>query len=375
MTSEERRRARYLRRRAARDAKRDLAVGKYDSLQSVGSMNALVIACRKSRLGVSWKASVQRYVMNRLKNASKTSGEIMRGDDVRRGFIKFDLVERGKLRHISSVHFSERVAQRSLCANALIPILTRSLIHDNGASLKGKGISFSVARLKTHLRKHYRRYGNEGYVLKIDFKDFFGSMSHEHIREIIESKITDKRLAKFAMGFVEAFGDGGLGLGSETSQILAIAYPNCLDHYIKEKLRIKGYGRYMDDLYLLHKSKGYLWKCLDEIRAIVKEMGLSINDRKTTLTKLSRGFVFLKSRFLLTDTGKVVVIPSRDSIVRQRRKLKAFKRFVRSGKMTVSQAYASYMSWRGYIKHKNSHQTVRNMDGFFEELFKRRVAV
>ncbi len=32
-----------------------------------------------------------------------------------------------------------------------------------------------------------------------------------------------------------------------TSQILAVYYLNDLDHFIKEKLRIKSYVRYMDD--------------------------------------------------------------------------------------------------------------------------------
>jgi hypothetical protein len=35
----------------------------------------------------------------------------------------------------------------------------------------------------------------------------------------------------------------------------AIFYPDKLDHFIKEKLRVRYYGRYMDDLYLIHADK------------------------------------------------------------------------------------------------------------------------
>lgn len=39
-----------------------------------------------------------------------------------------------------------------------------------------------------------------------------------------------------------------------TSQVLAIFYLNDLDHFIKEKLKIKYYIRYQDDALLFHPS-------------------------------------------------------------------------------------------------------------------------
>jgi len=372
MTSEERREARYLRRKEYRDLKRRSSTKGHDSIERVADINALIAACKKAKSGVSWKSSVQRYLMNRVKNAVKTSESILSGKDVRKGFINFDIVERGKLRHISSVHFSERVVQRSLCANALIPVLTRGLIYDNGASVKGKGISFAVNRLKTHLHRHYRKHGNEGYVLMIDFSNYFGSMRHEPIRELLDKSFEDKRLADFTMLFVDAFGDVGMGLGSEASQIFAIAYPNRVDHCIKERLRIKGYGRYMDDMYLIHESKARLRECLEVIRAECARLGIRLNAKKTHIAKLSRGFTFLKTQFFLTETGRVILKAGRASIVRQRRKLKKFRKFMDKGLMTYGHIYNSYMSWRGYIGHKNAYRTIQNMDSLFSTLFLRR---
>lgn len=369
MTSSERREARYQRRKLKRCEKRKSSIESYDSLEAVADINSLIRASQKARSGVMWKASVQRYLMNLLKNVTESNKNILSGKDIRKGFINFDIVERGKLRHISSVHFSERVVQRSLCANALLPVLTRGLIYDNGASMKGKGISFAVNRLKTHLHRHYRKYGNEGYVLTIDFSNYFGSMRHEPIREILNKSFKDKRLVDFTMLFVDAFGDVGMGLGSETSQIFAIAYPNSVDHCIKERLRIKGYGRYMDDMYLLHKSKARLRECLEVIRTECAKLGIRLNAKKTHITKLSKGFTFLKSQFFLTCTGRVILKAGRESIVRQRRKLKKFRKFMDKGLMTYGQIYNSYMSWRGYIGHKNAYRTIRNMDRLFNKLY------
>ena len=74
-------------------------------------------------------------------------------------------------------------------------------------------------------------------------------------------------------GFIDDFGEVGLGLGSQISQVSALMYPNKLDHYIKEELRIQAYGRYMDDGYLVHESKEHLQHCLQEIAAFVPNWG------------------------------------------------------------------------------------------------------
>jgi hypothetical protein len=66
------------------------------------------------------------------------AGQTPRRKSVQSAFVEFDLSEQGKTRHIKSVHISERVVQKYLCGNALVPVLSRSLIHDNRASVKTK---------------------------------------------------------------------------------------------------------------------------------------------------------------------------------------------------------------------------------------------
>ncbi len=43
-------------------------------------------------------------------------------------------------------------------------------------------------------------------------------------------------------------------------------YLDKMDRLVKEKLQIKHYTRYMDDMILIHKSKNYLRTCLNEIQ-------------------------------------------------------------------------------------------------------------
>lgn len=369
MNSNERREARYQRRKAKREAKRLAVLARYN-FERVTSPESLYQAAKESRRGVYWKASVQRYNMSLLRNAIKTSRELRAGDDVRRGFICFDLVERGKLRHIQSVHFYERVVQRSLCSNALIPLLTRSLIYDNGASLKDKGIDFTVNRLKTHLRRHFREHGTDGYIILVDFKGYFDNIQHEPLREIYERQFgEDRQLVDLALQFITAFGESGLGLGSETSQINAIAYPNSIDHFIKERLRCKYYGRYMDDSYIICATKEEAKQRLAAITEKYEEKGIVVNPKKTAIVKLSRGFTFLKNHISITKTGKIITRPCRESAVRQRRKLKKFQKHHAAGTMTMDEIHQSYMSWRGFVAHKNARRTIHRMDILYSKLF------
>lgn len=375
MNSEERRKARYERRKAAREKKKRERLAQYDNFDKMTDANVIVEAFEKSKKGVSWKSSAQRYEMNLLQNTNDSIKKLKAGEQIAQGFIEFDLRERGKVRHIKSVHIKERCIQRALCDYSLVPMLSNSLIYDNGASLEGKGIDFALDRLDKHLHWFYRHNGfsNEGYILTIDFTGYFDNIRHDHCYEILEEKFTDQRIIALAKQLIETFDDGeqkGLGIGSQISQILAITYPDKIDHFIKEKLGIKCYGRYMDDSYLIHKDKEYLKYCLEELRKQYAELGIIVNEKKTQIIKLSHGFTFLKMRHYLTDTGKVVKKPGKDSIVRERRKLKKLKRKFDDGEILFSEIQVQYRSWRGHIKRANAaYHTIENMDRLYNSLF------
>ena len=369
MTSEERREARYRRRRARREARRAARARGHDSYDEVFTYGRLYRSYRKCRRGVSWKASVQRYITQAPLNVMRTHWRLIEGTFRSSGFQEFDIYERGKARHIQSVAMSERVVQRCLCDNALVPLVSRPFVHDNCACQEGKGYSFAVRRMAQHLREHYRRHGQEGYVLLFDFSHFFDNVSHALIASILGGTMTDDRLRAITTHFVDAFGPVGLGLGSQISQVLALASADRLDHWVKEVARIRGYGRYMDDGYLIHHDKEYLKWCLSGIRMLCAELGITLNERKTRIAKLGHGFTWLKVRWYLLPTGRVLKkIPHR-SVTRQRRKLKALRRKVESGAMTWDDVHQSLQSWRAYARQFDAHKTVLRMEALFDALY------
>jgi retron-type reverse transcriptase len=205
----------------------------------------------------------------------------------------------------------------------------------------------------------------------VDFAKFFDNIDHAVLFDMLERPITDRRVTALIRGFVSVFGPGkSLGLGSQVSQVAAIFYPNTLDHFIKENLRIKYYGRYMDDLYLIHADKEYLKRCLSEIKEICQSLKITVNEKKTRIVKLSHGMEFLKGTYVLLESGMVLRRPGKDSARRMRRKLKKFKALVNGGQMSFDDLRQAYQSWRGnYRRRFNAYNQVRHTDNLYNSLF------
>ena len=369
MTSEERREARYRRRVERRKKKKETFFFRIDNFDEVFSYEHLYQAYKKCRKNVSWKSSVQKYITQAPLLVWQTYNRLRQGKWKSKGFFEFDVCERGKQRHIRSVTMEERVVQRCLCDYALVPALSRSFVYDNGASLRDKGYHFTLRRLCQHLREHYRKHGNEGYVLLFDFRKFFDNISHRVCKMILRRCFTDKRLIALTEHFIDMFGEKGLGLGSQISQTFALASANRIDHYIKDVCGIRGYGRYMDDGYILCESKERLKQILDGIRVICQELEITLNEKKTQIVKLSHGFTFIKARIYLTETGKVLRKIPKISVTRERRKLKNIFPFYESGRMTYQDVYASWQSWRSYAKNFNAWHSIQSVGQIYNELY------
>lgn len=322
-----------------------------------------------------WKYSTQAYYLNRIERIRITKERLESRDRMSDGFVVFTVRERGKEREIRSIHINERVIHRAENDVVLVPTLRPKLIYDNAASLKNRGTHFAIKRLKVHLWDYYRRHGtNKGYILVGDLHAYFDSIDHDVIfREYSKIFGYDPDLVNLTMDFIDAFGEKSLGLGSQVSQMTAVFYPNRIDHYIKEQLKIKGYGRYMDDFYLIHESREYLQDCLKQIRRMYADIGIELNEKKTKIVKLSEEFKFLKAKTHLTETGRVVMRPDRETITRERRKLKALRRKLDEGKIQFRDVRQAYESWKGHIKHFDSYRTMRNMDKLFNELFQKEI--
>lgn len=327
------------------------------------SAEALMEAYRLSCIGSDWKESVQRYGVEVWANTWKLQTELRNGTYRQKPFVEFDISERGKKRHIKAVSIDDRVVQRSLCDNVLTPCTDPYLIYDNGASQKGKGVSFTRRRLKEHLAWHYRRHGNEGYIVLTDFHNFFGSLNHDYLLSEYERVIPDDEVMNLIRYLVSLNGEVGLGIGSQISQNAGVFYPTRLDQYFKTVRAIKPYAAYMDDRYAIFPTKEEAHEYLKEFHEQSELIKLEVNEKKTQIVPLSKGFTFLKYRYSVTDSGKIIEKPGKETFIRERRRLKKYK-----GKglpdATIENAYKS---WRGNLT--KSHYRIKKMDELYKDLY------
>lgn len=338
------------------------------SFEEAFSFEELNRSFHKCKRGVAWKESIQKYEAKLFKNNIRLSKEILSGRYKQRPFIEFDLMERGKLKHIRSVYIRDRIVQKSLCDNILVPLLSRTLIYDNCASLKGKGTLFAINRTGKMLHDTYKKYGDSAYIVLGDFHSYFDSLDHDVIYKMLQDIISDERILNLIKEMIEPFGDKGLGLGSQVSQIIAVSYLNNLDHLITCKYG-KKYVRYMDDFIIFCESKSESQKMLAVIKDEIRKLNLSLNEDKTGIIRITHKFTFLKTDFKITKTGKVIKMLTRQNVTKERRKLKKMARMVDAGTLSFKDMKISYQSWRGYASKKQAYRTIKEMDQLFDDLF------
>lgn len=328
-----------------------------------------VFICKRN---VMWKDSVAGFVKNALINCYILHQELM-NDTYKLSPYSVFVVHEKKTRTIVSTRMRDRVVQRSLCDNYLTKYLTKSFIYDNCACLPGRGTDMARNRLKCHLQRFYRKHGLNGWVLKVDIHDFFGSTPHNVVKAAVAKRIPDPWVREQVYTIIDSFDhiapDKGMGLGSQITQLVQLAVLDDMDHYIKEVLRIKGYVRYMDDFILVHEDKEHLKHCLVEITRILNELGLQLNEKKTGIQPIKNGIHFLGFSFRLTDTGKVLQTLLHKKVSKERRKLRKLVDQVNTGEMTRQHVDECYKAWRAHVEKGNCQSVLSKMDSYYVNLY------
>ena len=195
-----------------------------------------------------------------------------------------------KERRIVSQNLQDKVINHLVARYILYPVIMPCLIEQNVASRKGKGTRKGLEYANIYNTKCKIKYKNY-YILKFDISKFFASIDQDILKEKIRRKIKDKDSLDIVFKIIDSE-EQGLGIGSMTSQCLAIFYLNDLDHFIKEKLKIKYYIRYQDDGLIFHESKEYIKFCFKEIEKFLDKEHLKLNN-KSRIYKNTNNFIFL----------------------------------------------------------------------------------
>ena len=378
-------------------------------MNTVTDMNALYDAYKASMIGSAWKEEPQRFEIDFLSELTALHHELESRTYKTSKGSEFTLRERGKIRHIHGGRIRDRVVRHSLCDNVLGPALDRYTIYNNAASQKGKGIDFARKLFERDLHNFWLEHRtNEGYVAFVDLSKFYDNVQHEKAKEMILPKIdeysgwllsniidtfrvdvsymSDEEYAgcmdrKFnSIEYFETipaelktgkrYMAKSVEIGDQTSQHIGVYYPTPIDNYVTIVRGIGRYGRYMDDMYIIHHDLDYLKETLKGVYQKAAELGLFVNEKKTRICRLSDTYIYLQVRYFMTDKGKVVKRINPKSITRERRKLKRYKHLMDEGRLTYPAIEQAYKSWMGKFTRIMSKEQIKNMKELYYQLFK-----
>lgn len=319
-------------------------------------------------------------------------------------FIIFDPVQR----EIVASSFRDRVVHH-LIYNYINPIFEPTFIHDSYSCRKGKGTLYGIKRINKFIKSCSNNYKKEAYILKLDISGYFMSINKEILwNKIKKTLIKNKNKCNFDfslslslikrvvfhdytknhiirgskddwMGLPKskslffAKNNCGLAIGNLTSQLFSNVYLNEFDHFIKRNLKIKYYGRYVDDFILISKEKEKLKRSINHIKKYLKtELGLEINNKKIYLQGFNKGVNFLGA----------IIKPSR-LYVNNKAKNNFYHKIYEVNKITKNNEVkikkdmilSSINSYLGIMKHYNTYKLRKKilstkLDSSFFKFFK-----
>ena len=333
--------------------------------EKVCDFESLYRAHAKARLGKRHKPDVIAFEMDLANNLWAIKRRMENKTYRIGGYHHFTIYE-PKQREIQALCYADRIVQHSLCDNVLTPFFERRLIYDNCACRVGKGTHFGMNRLAGFMREHYRQHGAEGWILKADIRKYFSSINHDVLLARLRKVIPDPDVMVLLEMIVRSYnGDTGSGIpmGNQTSQLFALYYLDPMDRLIKEKLRIKHYTRYMDDMVLLCPSKEHLRKCLRYMREMCEnELMLELNE-KTDILPIRHGVDYLGWHFYLTDSGKVIKRLRTQNKRKLKRRLKGLQKGYAEGRLEVEDIKRSMAATNGHLMHGDTWKLKEKLYG------------
>ncbi len=230
-------------------------------------------------------------------------------------------------REIFAADFRDRVIHHFIY-NYLYPIFEKILVNDTYSCRKKKGISYGIKRIDHFIRSCSENYKKDCYILKLDIRSYFTSIRKDLLYSKIKKDIGQKKV-NFDLPLIfylleeTIFNNPvnnciikgnkkdwqdlvktkslfytkpncGLPIGNLTSQLFGNVYLNNFDYFIKEELKIKYYGRYVDDFVIIDRNKNKLRDLIPKIKEYLKnEEKLELHPKKIYLQHFSKGVKYL----------------------------------------------------------------------------------
>jgi len=219
-----------------------------------------------------------------------------------------------KKRDIYKARVRDRVVHQ-IVYDYLLSMFEPDFISDSYASRINKGQYKAISAFRYFVKLIYGEKQKECFVLKGDVRKYFDSINQDVLLRLIRGKVICDKTFGIIKDIILSFNffsktNSGIPLGNVTSQIFANIYLNCLDKYIKDKLKCRFYVRYNDDFAIISDDNKLLENIRNKIISFVRdELLLEIPLNKTSIRKVRwgidfLGFIILPKAILLRNKTK-----------------------------------------------------------------------
>jgi len=317
--------------------------------RGIASFENLLLADRKARRGKGVKRDILAFWLDAERELLRLRDELLSRTWRPGGYRQF-VAHESKDRLISAAPYRDRVVHHALM-NVIGPILERSFIHDSWASREGKGTHRALVRAARFCRA-------SRFVLKCDIADYFASVDHGILMEIIRRRIADPGALRLADLIVRsAPGGKGLPIGNLTSQFFANLYLDGFNHFVKEELHCRRYLRYVDDFAVFGDDAGELAAVRDRMEAYLRDrLNLRLHPRKTRVFPVAEGVGFLGFRVFPTHR-----LLRKTAGYHYRRTLFRLARRLRDGEGAAAEVANSFRSWSAHAAWGDTHGLRRRL--------------
>ena len=241
------------------------------------------------------RLDVMSYERELEQNIFKLQEELASGE-YRHGRYQPFTVWDPKQRRIHKATVEDRIIHQ-LIVNTIEPFFEPRFIFDSYSCRKGKGTHAAIQRLRSFLRTASSNNTDTIYALKCDIKQFFASVDHTKLMELIKARVSDDQAIELIRIVIDSYSETpgkGIPLGNLTSQLFANIYMHEFDWFVKQTMREKHYLRYCDDFIILSTDRDHLLSLIQPISAFLEgTLQLSLHPNKLELRSWNQGIDFL----------------------------------------------------------------------------------
>ena len=251
----------------------------------------LLAAFKRASQGKRGTFEVVRFSFSLEENLLKMKNDLANGCYVFGPYRSFRVSE-PKDRLIEAADFKDRVVHHSM-HELLNNYFEKKFYIHSYACRTGKGTHAAMQKLQEWSSKH-----PSYWYLKCDVRKFFESIDREILFKTLSRFIPDPKWRHLIENLIKTSPrSGGIPIGNLTSQLFANVYLGELDTFIKRRLKVGSYVRYMDDFICLGKTKAEMVFLRSEIEKFLEsELRLKLSPQKVQMGQVNEGISFVGYR-------------------------------------------------------------------------------